>query len=153
MHANELVQRMETIEDCVTFLLGKAYQKVSRMARDALAGHGVTPVQYATLNVLWRGDGLSCSDLCARLVLDSATMTGIVDRLETAGHLARRPDPEGDRRINRIYLTARGRALRAPLDAAMDAVNREVDATLGAAGGAFRAALAKLGDVPDGAAR
>lgn len=136
---------MERIEDCVSFLLGKAFQKVSRQAREALAAYGVTPVQYATLSVLWQGDGLSCADLCARLVLDSATMTGIVDRLEAAGHVARRPDPEGDRRVNRIYLTAAGGELRVPLDAAMVAVNRDVDAHLGAASADFRAALAKLG--------
>jgi DNA-binding MarR family transcriptional regulator len=140
---------MERIEDCVSFLLGKAFQKVSRQAREALAAHGVTPVQYATLNVLWQGDGLSCSDLCARLVLDSATMTGIVDRLEAAGHVARRPDPEGDRRVNRIYLTAAGHDLRAPLDAIMAGVNRDVDALLGDASANFRAALARLADVAE----
>lgn len=141
---------MERLEECVSFLLGKAVQRVTRQAREALAPHGVTPVQYAALHALWEGDGRSCADLCGRLLLDSATMTGIVDRLETAGLVARRPDPDGDRRVNRIYLTAQGQALRAPLDAAMDGLNRDIDAELGEAGPAFRAALARVGELERG---
>ena len=138
---------MDGIENCVSFLLGKAFQKVSRLSRDALAQYGVTPVQYATLSVLWERDGLSCSDLCTRLVLDSATMTGIVDRLETAGHIQRRPDPEGDRRINRIYLTEQSRALRQPLEDAMRDLNAQVSRMLGKRDALVREALRELAEV------
>ena len=120
---------MDRLEDCLSFLIGKAQQAVARAARAALAPHGVTPVQFAILKVLWQRDGLSGAELGARLVLDSATVTGLVERMVTAGLLERRPDPGGDRRMSRIHLTDRGAALQAPLDAAMDAVNaRFVDA-------------------------
>ncbi|WP_198174134.1 MarR family winged helix-turn-helix transcriptional regulator [Mesorhizobium xinjiangense] len=136
---------MDRIEECISFQLGKAYQQITRRAREALAMHGITPVQYATLCVLWERDGLSCADLCARLILDSATMTGIVDRLETAGCVERRRGPDGDRRLSRVYLTASGNTLREPLQAAMDAMNREIDAHLGQAAGAVRRALTAIG--------
>lgn len=137
---------MERVDDCVNFLLGKAYQRVSRMSRDALAPYGVTPVQYAALCVLWERDGLSCADLGQRLMLDSATMTGIVDRLETAGLVQRRPDP-GDRRINRIHGTETCGAMRPKLDAAMDEVNRQVDLLLDHETISVRRGLATIGDV------
>jgi DNA-binding MarR family transcriptional regulator len=138
---------MERIEDCISFLLGKATQQVARRSRDALAPFGVTPVQFAALRILCESDGRSCAELCARLLLDSATMTGIVDRLETAGLVERRPDPEGDRRINRVYLSDEGRTRCAPMNAAMDRVNAEVDQILGRGTQGLRSALALLGEV------
>lgn len=137
---------MERLEDCISFLVGKAAQQVARRARDKLAPHGVTPVQYAVLRVLWEGDGRSGAELGARLALDSATITGLVDRLEAAGLLARGGD-EADRRVHRVFLAERGRALREPLDAAMDALNAEVAEELGGEAPALWATLRRLGRV------
>jgi DNA-binding MarR family transcriptional regulator len=122
---------MDRLEDCISFLIGKAAQQITRRARDALAPHGVTPVQYAFLKVLWEQDGQSGAELGSRLVFDSATMTGIIDRLEAAGLVERRSDPGGDRRVNRVFLTRRARDLQKPLDAAADALNAEVVRELG----------------------
>lgn len=116
---------MERIEECISFLLGKAYQQVNQQAKKRLAPFGVTPVQYALIKVLWGRDGLSGAELGERLRLDSATVTGMLDRLESADFIERRPH-ERDRRINLVYLTPRGRSLQEPLDADMDAFNAEV---------------------------
>ncbi|MFE1603283.1 MarR family winged helix-turn-helix transcriptional regulator [Methylobacterium sp. ID0610] len=136
---------MDRVEDCISFLVGKAAQQISRRARDALAGHGVTPPQYAVLKVLWERDGQSGAELGARLLIDSATITGLADRLQTAGLLERRPHGE-DRRVNSLFLTPRGRDLQAPLDAAMDRLNDEVAREMGTQAEALRAALRRLGE-------
>ena len=115
---------MEHIEDCISFYLGKAYQRVAQSAKQRLAPYGVTPVQYALLKVLWEQDNQSGAELGQRLVLDSATMTGLLDRLEDAGLIKRQADAT-DRRMNRIVLTARGRDLQAPLDREMDQMNQD----------------------------
>ena len=136
---------MERIEECISFLLGKAYQQVNQAAKRRLAPFGVTPVQYALLKVLWERDGLTGSELGDRLVLDSATITGILDRLERAGLLERRADAT-DRRIHRIFVTAQGRGLQATLDREMDALNIAFLAGLAPADAArLRAQLALLG--------
>ena len=44
---------MKQIEDCISFLLGKAYQQVNTAAKRKLEEYRVTPVQYALLKVLW----------------------------------------------------------------------------------------------------
>ena len=137
---------MDRVEDCVSFLVGKAAQQVSRRAREKLAPYEVTPTQYAVLKVLWEQDGRSAAELTARLLIDSATITGVVDRLEAARLLERRADRE-DRRIQRLYLTEAGLSLRAPLDAAMDALNAEVAELLGAEGPALWSGLRRLGEV------
>jgi DNA-binding MarR family transcriptional regulator len=111
-------------EDCISFLLGKAYQHVNQAAKQRLAPYGVTPVQFALLNLLWTEDGLSGVDLSLRLQLDSATITGVIDRLTHLGLIERRPDP-CDRRVNRVHLTAQGRTLQAPLSHAIEQLNAE----------------------------
>ena len=136
---------MDRVEDCISFVVNKAAQQVSRRARDKLAGHGVTPSQYAVLKVLWAQDGQSGAELGGRLSIDSATITGVVDRLQGAGLLERRPDVE-DRRVHRLHVTERGRALRAPLDAAMDRLNAEVALEMGDQAQALWAALRRLGE-------
>jgi len=134
---------MDKIENCISYLLGKAQQRVTRRAKELLAKHDVTPVQYAALCVLWEGDGQTGAELGARLVIDSATMTGVIDRLERAGVVERRPDGD-DRRIYRLYLTERGRALRKPLDLAMTQLNNEVEALLGRDSKQFYRTLRKV---------
>ena len=136
---------MDRIEDCISFLTGKAMQQVTRRAKEKLGVHGVTPVQYAVLKLLWGTDGLKASDLVQRLRLDSATITGVVDRLERDGLIARRADAE-DRRVQRLFLTETGAALQTPLDGLMDDLNGEADRTLGADAAALKGALARLGD-------
>jgi DNA-binding MarR family transcriptional regulator len=115
---------MEQIEDCLSFYLGKAYQRVTQAAKQHLAPYGVTPVQYAVLKVLWEQDNQSGAEIGERLVLDSATMTGLLDRLEHAGLIERQAHAT-DRRVNCVVLTARGRDLQAPLDREMDQMNED----------------------------
>jgi MarR family transcriptional regulator, organic hydroperoxide resistance regulator len=115
---------MDQIEDCLSFYLGKAYQQVTQAARQRLAPYGVTPVQYALLKVLWERDQQSGAELGERLMLDSATMTGLLDRLEHAGLIERKAHAT-DRRVNTVVLTTRGRGLRVPLDREMDQMNQD----------------------------
>jgi DNA-binding MarR family transcriptional regulator len=136
---------MDRVESCISFLISKAAQQISRRAREKLAAWGVTPPQYTVLKVLWDGDGQSGAAIGARLVIDSATITGVIDRLEDAGLIKRRADDD-DRRVYRLFLTARGEALQEPLDAAMDQLNAEVKAVLGGRARSVWDGLRRLGE-------
>jgi DNA-binding MarR family transcriptional regulator len=139
------MRRLDRVEECISFLIGKAAQTVARRARDKLAAYDVTPTQYAVLKVLWEQDGQTGVALGTRLLIDSATITGVIDRLAAAGLLERRSDAE-DRRVQRLVLTERGRSLRAPLDDAMDRLNAEAKAVLGADAATVWQAVRRLGD-------
>ena len=136
---------MDRIENCISFQIGKAAQQVSRRAKELLAPYGVTPVQYAILKCLDEAEGMSGAELGARIVLDSASITGLVDRMVALGLLARRPD-DSDRRVQRLYLTARSKAQQTDLDKAMDQLNREAAGILGTSDKRFAPLLRKLGD-------
>ena len=135
---------MDRIEDCISFIVGKAAQQVTRRARDRLEPHGVTPTQYAVLKVLSDADGQTGAELRARLGIDSATTTGVADRLAASGLLERRPDPQ-DRRLQRLFLTAEARARQPALDREMDQLNREVESELDADAGRLWSRLRQLG--------
>lgn len=139
---------MERIEECISFLLGKAYQRVQQAAKQQLSSHGVTPVQYALLRVLAERDGQTGAELGERLQLDSATITGLLDRLERAALVERRADHH-DRRVNRIFATDQARDLQPALDRAMDEVNASFLGAFAPEEAAWlRGHLATLGKVP-----
>ncbi|KAB7709070.1 MarR family transcriptional regulator [Bacillus aerolatus] len=116
---------MEKFDICVHFLLGKALQRVNQVSKSKLSPYGVTPVQYALLRQLWKKDRQFSYELAERLLLDSATITGIIDRLEHNGFIERRVDPD-DRRNKLVFLTEKGKSLEVLLCQKMDEMNKEV---------------------------
>ena len=97
-------------EDCIFFLLAKANQFGSRFLAQKVAELNITPVQALVLGFLDDQDRITSSELGKRTELDSATMTGILDRLEAARLIERQVNPV-DRRSIRIHLTEQGRDL------------------------------------------
>jgi DNA-binding MarR family transcriptional regulator len=61
--------------------------------------------------LLWERDAQTVGELGQRLFLESNTLTPLLKRLETLGHVKRRRDPADERQV-RIYLTQAGRKLR-----------------------------------------
>ena len=95
---------MSVHEDCILFLLAKAYQKTNANFKKRMEGYGVTPIQYLVLTVIMHNQGLSASEIGKILVLDNATLSGILDRLADNGWIYKDTDDE-DKRNLRISLT------------------------------------------------
>jgi DNA-binding MarR family transcriptional regulator len=113
---------MKTYDDCIIFLLAKAYQKAHGEFKRKVQSYGVTPIQHLILEVLWGEDGLSASDIGKKLVLDGATLSGVLDRLAAGGWIVKKPDKD-DRRILRNHLTAKSKDLKPKLSEARDQTN------------------------------
>jgi len=73
----------------------------------------LTVEQWSILVHLWKYDGVSQQELSNRTFRDKPSITRLVDNLEKLGLVERRAS-ETDRRINRIYLTEKGKGLRDP---------------------------------------
>ena len=71
--------------------------------------------------VLWERDRVTVSDIGERLFLDSATLTPLLKRLETAGLLVRYRATTDERQVI-IALTEAGRALRERAQSVPEAV-------------------------------
>lgn len=89
----------------------------------ALAEVGLHVGQEMVLSHLWKKDGLAPSQLAGTLCVEPPTVTNMLSRMEKAGLLERRRDPE-DTRGTRIHLTGKGRELRGPVEHRWDAVER-----------------------------
>ena len=83
---------------------------LQRRSKRMAATLGVTGPQRLALRVLGRFPGLSAGDLASVLHLHPSTLTGVLDRLEAKGLVARRADP-ADRRRAILGLTRAGRRL------------------------------------------
>jgi len=96
--------------DCIFFQLAKANQLGSRFLGQKVAQLNITPGQALILGFLNDEDQITSSELGKRTELDSATLTGLIDRMETAKLIERRDNPT-DRRSIQIHLTEHGRTM------------------------------------------
>jgi DNA-binding MarR family transcriptional regulator len=81
----------------------------------AFARHGIYEGQQYVLRTLWQEDGLTPGEVARRLQLATPTVTRATTRMAAAGLLRREPHP-ADRRMVRLWLTDRGRALEKLID-------------------------------------
>jgi len=69
---------------------------------------GLTRAQWLVLTRLYRRPGASQTELADMLEIDRASAGRMIDRMQKNGWVERRAD-DGDRRINRLHLTAEAR--------------------------------------------
>jgi MarR family transcriptional regulator, organic hydroperoxide resistance regulator len=125
-------------------LFTQAAKLLREAADETMNRHGVRVGQHIVLTVLWEQDGLTPGEIARRLRVATPTIVNTATRMEEAGLVVRRPDP-ADARLVRLYLTARGRAVREPVREARAALEREATATLTAAErDHLRSALVKI---------
>ncbi len=97
-------------QNCIFFRLAKANQSAGRFWKNRLSSLRITTVQGMLLMFLVDKDNITSAELGKRVKLDSATLTGLINRLESLELVERRKDRE-DRRAVRICLTPSGRDL------------------------------------------
>ena len=96
------------VQDCVFFQLAKASRAGAGFWAKKVEHLGVTASQAMVINVLGEEDCVPSHILCRKLQITSATMTGILDRLEKMDLIERKPHPD-DRRAILVCLTSQGR--------------------------------------------
>lgn len=103
------------------FLLSDS-ARLMRRRFDQLARHlGMTRAQWQVLFHLARREGINQARLAELLDLEPITLCRQVDRMEEAGWVERRPDPN-DRRARRLFMTEKAR----PMIAAMRGIADEL---------------------------
>ena len=72
---------------------------------------GLTYTQYLVFLVLWEKDGITVSEICEKLLLDSGTVSPLLKKLQQAGYIEKVRSAEDDRVVV-ISLTEDGKALQ-----------------------------------------
>lgn len=117
------------LERQVCFALAVASRSVIGVYRPVLERLGLTHPQYLVMLALWERSPLSVSDVSRLLLLDLATVSPLIKRLEALGLVDRRRDP-ADERTLRVTLTDAGRELRDEALAVPPTVMERLDLTL-----------------------
>lgn len=105
----------------LAFSLYGAFLAISRTYKPWLDKLGLTYPQYLVLGVLWENDEQTITAIADRLDLEPSTITPLVKRLEEAGHVVRRRNPDDERQV-KVSLTPKGRGVRAQTKALADAL-------------------------------
>ena len=135
------------VRDCIFFQLTKASQAGIGFWANQVKHLGVTASQAMLLNFLGEEDRILSRSLGQKLQISSATMTGILDRLEKMDLVERQPHPD-DRRAILICLTEQGRSCAKELHSIMVKANKAYLEGLGSGKlSMFRETLKNLSEV------
>jgi DNA-binding MarR family transcriptional regulator len=110
--------------DNLDFLLGQICKLHHARAHTLLEDLGLYRGQPPMLYALWEQEGATHSELAARLHVQPATITKMIQRMEKAGFVERRDDPN-DQRVSRVYLTTAGHAIRAQVEQVWEQLGNE----------------------------
>ena len=83
----------QNLDDFLCFAIYSTNLAVNRLNKPVLDELGLTYLQYIVLVALYEQDDQTVSGLGDKLFLDSSTLTPLLKRLETMGHLTRQRDP------------------------------------------------------------
>jgi DNA-binding MarR family transcriptional regulator len=139
--AQDEPQRADTND--LGWLLGTLLRAYLKGAADAVAELPGGPRGYQVLAIAAESACRNQAGIAEHLGVDRTVMTYLLDDLESARLIVRKPDPE-DRRSRQILLTAKGRRRLATLTEQVGEVERQVLASLsGAEAEQLRALLSR----------
>ena len=106
------------------FLMAQISHLHHSRAHQLLEGLGLYRGQPPVLRTLWEKEGLTQTELAEHLQNKPATITKMLQRMEKAGFITRKPDPD-DQRVTRVYLTETGRAVQTEVEAVFTTMSEE----------------------------
>lgn len=99
------------MEAALGILMRDAFILMQRALRHRLDHHGIVMSQWMFLRVLWEEEGLTQRTLSRRARTSEPTAVVLLKGLEKDGLIYRARD-DHDRRVTRVYLTDKSRALK-----------------------------------------
>lgn len=90
-----------------------------------LAPYGLGPSQFSFFASLLHGDGCSQDALARRVFMDKGTTARVVKSLEDAGLIRREPVPD-NRRMNQLFVTEKGWALKDAVFGVLEETNARI---------------------------
>jgi DNA-binding MarR family transcriptional regulator len=117
MLTGEQLQALSPLVQDVARLLSQRFDQRARRL-------GLTRAQWALIAALFRREGTSQAALAEHLDVTPISLGRLVERMERAGWVERRPEPS-DKRAYRLYLTERAHRLRPQLRALSEGLQAE----------------------------
>lgn len=99
------------LEHQICFPIYASSRLITRLYQPLLDELGLTYPQYLVMLVLWEQDGRTVQEVGKQLILNTNTLTPLLQRMESMGLLVRQR-AEHDERSKIIALTAKGKQLK-----------------------------------------
>jgi DNA-binding MarR family transcriptional regulator len=123
---------LPAIRSLPSWLLGRAAARGRALVAEALAAEGMKMWHHVILSAVRDLAPVAQADLGRSVGLDPKDLVGVLNDLQSAGHVVRTPDPR-DRRKNAVSLTDEGARLLERCEDAARAANDDLLAPLSAA--------------------
>ncbi|VXC64486.1 Organic hydroperoxide resistance transcriptional regulator [Pseudomonas sp. 8Z] len=98
------------LDNQLCFALYSTSLLMTKTYKPLLQALGLTYPQYLAMLVLWENEGITVSEISARMLTDPGSLTPLLKRLESEGLLHRQRSSQ-DERVVQLHLTEKGRAL------------------------------------------
>lgn len=105
---------MNGLNAFIGFNLRAAMKKIDKNLSSRLAEFGISIPQSFILFCLQENNGITLKEIGCRTLIDSSSMTVLVDKLEKDKLVERRLDPQ-DRRAIRVFITEKGSLVAAQI--------------------------------------
>lgn len=107
---------------------------------------GLTRAQWRATKMLYHREGLRQTELAESLEMEPIAVGRVIDRLQAAGFVERRPDPK-DRRAWRLYTTDKAQVIIGDMELIARGLRKDV--TVGISPAEMQQALAVMGRIKD----
>jgi MarR family transcriptional regulator, lower aerobic nicotinate degradation pathway regulator len=101
---------MDAVYAAPGYLFRRMQQIAVAIFVEECRAYDLTPVQYAALVAIRTHPGIDATRLSAVIAFDRSTLGNVIERLESKGHVERKPSRE-DKRVKLLHLTKSGTAL------------------------------------------
>ena len=92
--------------------LRRVFKAIHDYSQDVSAKFGITGPQLWALKTIAQDGSLPLGELSRKMCVHPSTISGVIDRLEDKGYVARVRDRDtGDRRVINVELTLKGKRL------------------------------------------
>lgn len=121
---------MYELSECINYLLTNAHRNVFLCMKNTLSPLHITPIQYGVLRCIREYDLHMPRDIASFLAIDTSSLSGLLERLESLGYIQRSIDRENRRQIF-IELTEDSLLLESQARILSDQVNDQIQSVLG----------------------
>lgn len=109
-------------DDRLAHITKEAWRAFVRALQARLAAHRVSFGHWTFLRILWERDGLTQRELSDEAGVMEPSTFAAIRAMEKLGYVTRRQTPENRKNVY-VYLTPKGRALKAKLEPLAEEVN------------------------------
>jgi DNA-binding MarR family transcriptional regulator len=116
------------LDKMLCFKIYSSSKLIIRLYKPILDKLKLTYPQYVVMIALWENEEMFFKDLSSRVMMQTGTLTPILQKLEAMGNIRREKDKIDERNVH-IILTYKGKSLEKEAEDVLSAINKKIGIT------------------------